>query len=37
VKFYQELSVAQGKPKYSHVEGVGSVEAITGKVLEALS
>ena len=37
VKFYQELSTAQGKPKYSHVEGVGSVEAITGKVLEALS
>ena len=37
VKFYQELSAAQGKPKYSHIEGVGSVEAITGKVLEALS
>ena len=37
VKFYQELSTAQGKPKYSHIEGVGSVEAITGKVLEALN
>jgi adenylate kinase len=37
VKFYQELSAAQGKPKYSHIEGVGSVEAITGKVLEALN
>ena len=37
VEFYQKLSAAQGKPKYSHVEGVGSVESITAKVLEALS
>ena len=37
VDFYQELAAAQGKPKYSHVEGVGSVESITAKVLEALS
>ncbi|MDU7558860.1 MAG: adenylate kinase, partial [Pseudomonas sp.] len=28
---------AQGKPKYSHIAGVGSVEAITAKVLAALS
>ena len=37
VDFYQKLAAAQGKPKYSHVEGVGSVESITAKVLEALS
>ena len=37
VEFYQKLSAANGKPKYSHVEGVGSVEAITAKVLAALS
>ena len=37
VDFYQELAAAQGKPKYSHVEGVGSVESITAKVHEALS
>lgn len=37
VDFYQNLAAAQGKPKYSHVEGVGSVESITAKVLEALS
>ena len=37
VDFYQKLDAAQGKPKYSHVEGVGSVESITAKVLEALS
>ncbi|MEB0204162.1 adenylate kinase [Pseudomonas sp. CCC3.1] len=37
VDFYQQLAAAQGKPKYSHVEGVGSVESITAKVLEALS
>ena len=37
VDFYQNLAETQGKPKYSHIEGVGSVEAITGKVLEALS
>jgi len=37
VEFYQKLSAANAKPKYSHVEGVGSVEAITAKVLAALS
>jgi adenylate kinase len=37
VAFYQNLAESQGKPKYSHIAGVGSVEAITGKVLEALS
>jgi len=37
VDFYQKLADAQGKPKYSHIEGVGSVESITGKVLQALS
>jgi len=38
VDFYQKLSAANaGKPKYSHIEGVGSVESITAKVLAALS
>ena len=38
VDFYQKLSAANaGKPKYSHIEGVGSVEAITAKVLAARS
>ncbi|MHC6227023.1 adenylate kinase [Pseudomonas sp. X10] len=37
VAFYQKLSAANGKPQYSHIEGVGSVEAITAKVLAALS
>ena len=37
VEFYQKLAAANGKPKYSHVEGVGSVEAITAKVLAAVS
>ena len=37
VNFYQKLGAANGKPKYSHIEGVGSVEAITAKVLAALS
>ena len=37
VDFYQKLSAANGKPKYSHIPGVGSVEAITAKVLQALS
>jgi len=37
VDFYQKLAAAQGKPKYTHVEGVGAVESITAKVLEALS
>ncbi len=37
VGFYQGLAQAAGKPKYSCVEGVGSVEQITAKVLAALS
>ncbi|MHA6196905.1 adenylate kinase [Pseudomonas wadenswilerensis] len=37
VDFYQKLEAADGKPKVSHIEGVGSVEAITAKVLAALS
>ncbi|WP_455926043.1 adenylate kinase [Pseudomonas putida] len=37
VAFYQNLSAAQGKPVYSHIEGVGSVDSITAKVLAALS
>jgi adenylate kinase len=38
VDFYQKLSAKTGgKPKYSHIPGVGTVDAITGKVLEALS
>ncbi len=37
VDFYQKLATTNGKPQYSHIEGVGSVEAITAKVLEALS
>ena len=37
VDFYQKLESAQGKPMYSHIAGVGSVESITAKVLEALS
>ncbi|MBG6287480.1 adenylate kinase [Pseudomonas nitroreducens] len=37
VDFYQKLAAAQGTPKYTRVEGVGSVEQITAKVLGALS
>ncbi|MFC3606451.1 adenylate kinase [Stutzerimonas tarimensis] len=37
VDFYQQLSAAEGSPKYSRIEGVGSVDDITGKVLEALN
>ena len=37
VDFYQKLAAAQGKPKYSNVEGVGSVQDITAKVLAALN
>ncbi len=37
VDFYQKLEAANGKPKVSHIPGVGSVEAITAKVLAALS
>ncbi|MBA1203752.1 adenylate kinase [Pseudomonas capeferrum] len=37
VAFYEKLSASNGKPKCSHIEGVGSVESITAKVLAALS
>lgn len=37
VDFYSRLSAATGSPKCSKVEGVGSVEEITAKVLAALS
>ena len=37
VDFYQSLAVAEGTPKYSRIEGVGSVEEITAKVFAALS
>ena len=37
IKFYQDLAAANGSPKYSAIEGVGSVEEITAKVLAALS
>jgi adenylate kinase len=36
VDFYKKLAAETGKPKYSCVEGVGSVEEITAKVLAAL-
>ena len=37
VEFYREQAAANGAPKCSKVEGVGSVEQITTKVLAALS
>lgn len=37
VDFYQKLSADKGTPKYACVEGVGSVDQITAKVLAALS
>ncbi|AGI25547.1 adenylate kinase [Pseudomonas sp. MT3] len=37
VDFYQKLAAVEGTPKYTCVEGVGSVEQITAKVLTALS
>ncbi|WP_421684217.1 adenylate kinase [Stutzerimonas urumqiensis] len=37
VAFYQNLAASEGTPKYSCVEGVGSVDQITAKVLAALS
>ena len=37
IKFYQDLAQAEGKPTYSAIAGVGSVESITEKVLAALS
>ena len=37
VDFYEKLEAQDGTPKCRHIEGVGSVESITAKVLEALS
>ena len=37
VEFYRNLSAVNGTPKCSKVEGVGSVEEITARVLQALS
>jgi len=37
VDFYEKLQAEDGTPKCSHIAGVGSVESITAKVLEALS
>ncbi|KPX79233.1 Adenylate kinase [Pseudomonas amygdali pv. photiniae] len=36
VEFYSKLEAKNGKPKCSHIPGVGSVEEITAKVLKAL-
>ena len=36
VEFYQGLSAAKGTPKCAKVEGIGSVEQITAKVISAL-
>lgn len=36
VAFYQQLSDEQGTPKCSKVEGVGTVDQITSKVMQAL-
>lgn len=37
VEFYKQLAADKGAPKCSKVEGIGSVEQITAKVLSALS
>ena len=37
VEFYKQLAADKGAPKCSKVEGIGSVEQITAKVLAALS
>jgi len=37
VAFYQNLATQNGKPKFSHIEGIGSVDDITAKVLAAFS
>lgn len=36
IEFYQKLSADKGKPKFTHIKGVGSVDDITAKVLAAL-
>jgi adenylate kinase len=37
VDFYSQLEARDGTPKCRHIEGVGTVEQITAKVLQALS
>ena len=37
VAFYQDLAASNGTPKYSAIQGVGSVEQITAKVMAALA
>ncbi|WP_297840801.1 adenylate kinase [Pseudomonas sp.] len=37
VAFYQKLATENGKPKFSHIEGIGSVDDITAKVLAAFN
>jgi adenylate kinase len=37
VAFYQKLATENGKPKFSHIEGLGSVDDITAKVLAAFN
>ncbi len=37
VDFYQKLSAATGTPRYSRIEGVGSVSEITARVQAALA
>ncbi|WP_462382095.1 adenylate kinase [Pseudomonas sp. Marseille-QA0892] len=36
VAFYRDMAASHGTPKYSRIEGVGSVEDITAKVIAAL-
>lgn len=36
VSFYQNLNAKEGKPAFAHIEGVGTVDEITAKVLAAL-
>lgn len=37
VHFYQNLAMKRGCPKYIRIEGIGSVDEVTQKVLQALS
>ncbi|MDY0249394.1 MAG: adenylate kinase [Pseudomonas sp.] len=37
IAFYQDLAAVNGTPKYSAIEGVGSVDQITAKVMAALA
>ncbi|MBB3101978.1 adenylate kinase [Azomonas macrocytogenes] len=36
VSFYQDLAAKEGSPKYTRIEGTGSVESITAALLKAL-